>query len=73
MPTDVTAASKVDQAEAVIVGIVNACEACGCALLGGETAEMPGFYQDGEYDLSGQTSAIIAAGSDGDPACSAGR
>ena len=48
-----TAASKVDQAEAVIVGIVNACEACGCALLGGETAEMPGFYQEGEYDLSG--------------------
>lgn len=35
------------------MGIVNACEACGCALLGGETAEMPGFYQEGEYDLSG--------------------
>ena len=52
---DYFATSKldVDQAEAVIVGIVRACEESGCALLGGETAEMPGFYSDGEYDLSG--------------------
>jgi phosphoribosylformylglycinamidine cyclo-ligase len=34
-------------------GISSACRENGCALLGGETAEMPGFYQDGEYDLAG--------------------
>ncbi len=42
-----------DVAEAVVRGIAAACRANGCALLGGETAEMPGFYADGEYDLAG--------------------
>ena len=40
-------------AEAVVGGIASACRDNGCALLGGETAEMPGFYGDGEYDLAG--------------------
>jgi phosphoribosylformylglycinamidine cyclo-ligase len=40
-------------AEAIVGGIAAACRDNGCALLGGETAEMPGFYGDGEYDLAG--------------------
>ena len=42
-----------DVAVAVVEGMARACSANGCALLGGETAEMPGFYADGEYDLAG--------------------
>jgi phosphoribosylformylglycinamidine cyclo-ligase len=37
----------------VVAGMARACSANGCALLGGETAEMPGFYAPGEYDLAG--------------------
>jgi phosphoribosylformylglycinamidine cyclo-ligase len=40
-------------AEQVVEGIADACKHNGCALIGGETAEMPGFYPDGEYDLAG--------------------
>src|SRR5438105_4127978 len=43
----------VDRAEVVVRGIARACEAAGCPLLGGETAEMPGFYPDGRFDLAG--------------------
>lgn len=44
---------KPDVAEAIVGGMAAACRENSCALLGGETAEMPGFYQDGEYDLAG--------------------
>lgn len=39
--------------ESVVSGLAEACKANGCALIGGETAQMPGFYTDGEYDLAG--------------------
>ena len=42
-----------DVAEQIVIGLAAACRDNGCALLGGETAEMPGFYADGEYDLAG--------------------
>lgn len=44
---------SVDTAADVVKGIAQGCEVSGCALVGGETAEMPGMYPDGEYDLAG--------------------
>ena len=47
-------------AESVVKGIASACKEAGCALLGGETAELPGMYADGEYDLAGFTVGVVA-------------
>ncbi|MGB5812199.1 MAG: phosphoribosylformylglycinamidine cyclo-ligase [Polyangiales bacterium] len=61
---DYFATSKldVDQGEAVVRGIAEGCRQSGCALLGGETAELPGFYASGEYDLAGFAVGVVSRG-----------
>uniref|UniRef100_A0A6N2N4Z3 phosphoribosylformylglycinamidine cyclo-ligase n=1 Tax=Salix viminalis TaxID=40686 RepID=A0A6N2N4Z3_SALVM len=54
-----TSRLDVDLAEKVIKGIVDGCQQSDCTLLGGETAEMPDFYAEGEYDLSGFAVGIV--------------
>src|SRR6266446_3281492 len=46
-------------AEQIVSGVARACRENGCALIGGETAEMPGFYADGEYDVAGFIVGIV--------------
>lgn len=48
-----------DVVASIIEGVTNGCRENGCVLLGGETAEMPGFYQDGEYDIAGFIVGVV--------------
>src|SRR5512146_1483296 len=48
-----------DVAEQIVRGVAAGCRENGCALVGGETAEMPGFYADGEYDIAGFIVGVV--------------
>jgi phosphoribosylformylglycinamidine cyclo-ligase len=54
-----TGALAPEKAAAVVKGIAEGCKRAGCALIGGETAELPGFYAPGEYDLAGFTVGVV--------------
>jgi phosphoribosylformylglycinamidine cyclo-ligase len=58
---DYLACDKVlpEKIEAIVAGIAEGCYQAGCALIGGETAEMPGMYSEGEYDIAGFTVGIV--------------
>ncbi|OPA73424.1 phosphoribosylformylglycinamidine cyclo-ligase [Paenibacillus selenitireducens] len=58
---DYLACDKVvpEKIEAIVKGIADGCAESGCALIGGETAEMPGMYAEGEYDIAGFTVGIV--------------
>ncbi len=58
---DYLATGKLDpsQAESIVQGVAEGCVQAGCALIGGETAEMPGMYRDGEYDIAGFSVGVV--------------
>ncbi len=65
---DYIAASHLSESliEQLMTGLANGCRKAGCALIGGETAELPGMYQPGHYDLVGFITGLVSEGQDGD-------
>ena len=53
------AATNPRRVEAIVAGVADGCRQAGCALVGGETAEMPGMYAEGEYDIAGFTVGVV--------------
>jgi phosphoribosylformylglycinamidine cyclo-ligase len=56
-----TGTLSLERAKTIIAGITKGCKEAGCALIGGETAEMPGFYREDEYDVAGFGVGVVAA------------
>ena len=58
---DYLALDKIDEekTQKIVGGVADACKEAGCALIGGETAEMGGFYREGEYDVAGFAGGIV--------------
>ena len=58
---DYLACGKLDSSVSsqLVIGMAEACKAAGCSLVGGETAEMPGFYKDGDYDMAGFCVGVV--------------
>lgn len=52
-------ANEPQKIEAIVAGVADGCRQAGCALIGGETAEMPGMYGNGEYDIAGFTCGVV--------------
>ena len=59
LPSVTTSRPRWKPSSPAVAGVAEGCRQAGCALVGGETAEMPGMYEDGEYDIAGYTTGVV--------------